>query len=195
MFKVGTVELNYFDHPNNVTYQNERRVEIPLGAYFLSKFPAATEVGCVLPHYGWDKHEIIDLTDTHPKNIRANALHWDYKGKDVFSISTLEHFMTREYANGSNDDSIICLNKIIAEAKNYLVTFPTCYNEFLHGYIKTSSHPRRLLKRINIENHWEVTTEDFVDFEFGHRDFRVPDGVFNNANAIWIVTNLPEFHV
>ncbi len=195
-FKLGSIELPYCYHEHNSSFRNERKVEVPLGAYFLDKFNNDVfEVGCVMPHYGRGEHTIIDLTDNHPRNIKANALHWDYTGKNVLSISTIEHFMTREYGNGSNEDSITCLSKIVTEAKNYLITFPTCYNEFLHQHMKSNAFiPRVMLKRINQnENEWEQYFDfDNVDIEFGHWDGRNPDGKFNNANAEFIVTNLPE---
>lgn len=195
-FKLGQIELEYCFSDFNSSWNNERKVEIPLGKYFLEKFDnQVLEVGCVMPHYGYDKHTIIDLTDVHPKNIKANALHWDYTGLNVLSVSTLEHFMKREYNNGSNEDGIICLNKIVSEAKNFLITFPTCYNEFLHAFVKNNPRiPRVMLKRITQEgNLWEQHFDlNNCDIEFGHRDGRNPDGMFNNANAEFIVTNLPE---
>lgn len=193
-YKIGQLELAYCRATFNKTYGNERATEVPLGEYFLNKFGNdVVECGSVMLYYGWDAHIIIDLTDQHPKIHRINALDCHYNGFDVLCLSTIEHFMKREYNNGSDQDSIIFLNKIVSEARNYLITFPCCYNEFLDEYVKNSNINRVLLKRISKENEW---VQDFdiknMDYPFAHCDGRVPDGKWNNANAIVIITNLSE---
>ena len=193
-FRIGQLELAYCRATCNKAYGNERATEVSLGEYFLNKFGNDTvEVGSVMMYYGWDAHIIVDLTDTHPKVHRVNALDCDYEGFDVLCLSTIEHLIKREYNNGSDQDSITLLNKITSQAKNYLITFPCCYNEFLDEYIKNSNIPRVLLKRISKENEW-VQEFDIknMNYLFGHRDQRSPDGVFNNSNCNVIVTNLPE---
>ncbi len=193
-FKIGQLELGYCRATNNKCWTNERTIEVSLGEYFLNKFGNETvEVGSVMMNYGWDAHIIIDLTDPHPKVHRVNALDCEYDKYNVLCLSTLEHLMKREYNNGSDEDSIILLNKIIKESNNYLITFPCCYNEFLDAYVKESNIPRVLMKRVSWENEW---VQDFdvknMNYPFGHRDSRSPDGVYNNANANIICTNLPE---
>lgn len=193
-YKIGQLELAYCRATHNKCFVNERTIEIGLGEYFINKFGNdVVEVGSVMLYYGYDSHIIIDLTDLHPKVHRINALDCNYKDFDVLCLSTIEHMMKREYSNGSDDDSINFLNKVISEARNYLITFPCCYNKFLDEYVKNSSINRILLKRISEQNEW---VQDFdiknMDYLFGHRDSRVPDGRFNNANALNIVTNLPE---
>lgn len=193
-FKVGKLELNYCYATNNKAWCNERKVEVPLGQWFLQKFGFnVVEVGSVMINYGWDMHIIVDLSDPNPKVLNYNALDCDYNGRDVLSISTAEHMMKREYDNGSDEDSIRFVNMVAEQAKNYLITFPCGYNEFLDTHILNSALPRVILKRINAENEWE---QDFdlrnMNYPFAHCDGRVPDGRWNNANAIVIITNLPE---
>ena len=193
-FKIGQLNLNYCRATYNKSYENERSIEIPLGEYFLKKFNNdVAEVGAVMPYYGWDSHIIVDLTDTHPKSYKKNALECNYDGFNVLSLSTVEHMMKREYNNGSDEDSINFIKIVVKQAENYLITFPCCYNEFLDAYIKESDIPRVLIKRINQGNEW---VQDFdlknMNYLFGHKDGRSPDGVFNNSNCNVIVTNLPE---
>lgn len=193
-FKIGQVELSYCRATNNRAWENERAVEVSLGEWFLHKFGLrSVEVGSVMMNYGWDMHIMLDLSDDHPKVLKYNALDCDYHGCNVLSLSTVEHFMKREYNNGSDEDSITFVKKIMSESDNYLITFPCRYNEFLDEFIQNSDIPRVLLKRVSEDNKW---IQDFdvknMNYIFGHRDQRTPDGVFNNANAIVCVTNLPE---
>lgn len=193
-YKIGQLELAYCRATYNKAYGNERAVEIGLGEYFLNKFGNnVVEVGSVMLYYGWDSHIIVDLTDLHPKVHRVNALDCDYKDFDVLSISTVEHLFKREYNNGSDEDSINLIKMITNQSKNYLITFPIGYNEFLDSYMKSVDLPYVVLKRINKNNEW-IQDDNKSNFNtlFGHRDGRYPDGVWNNANALIVLSNLPE---
>lgn len=194
-FKINDVELRYAREFFNEAYKNERSLEVAIGRYFLSRFGEKTlEVGAVLPYYGNDSHEIIDLADEHPKSKKLNALNFDYKGRDVLSISTIEHMMTKEYGNGSDQDAITFLNKVLTDASNYLITWGVGYNPFLDEYMKTHPEvPRLIMKRINWKNEY-VKHSDSNDFSFpfGHSDRPIPAGFFNNANGVCIITNLKE---
>lgn len=179
----------------NEAFKNERSVEIPLGRYFLQKFNDTLEVGAVLPYYGNDSHTIIDLTDAHPKSQKFNALDYNYINRNVLSISTIEHMMKREYNNGSDEDSINFLKKVVSSAKNYLITWGVSYNEFLDEYIKNHTEiPRFILRRVNQNNEWEIdSNNNNFNYLFGHYDGKhFPVAPFNNANAICVVTNLTE---
>ena len=57
-----TVE-EYIDDPVNTTMINERCIELALGLRYMEKVgnDNLTEVGCVMPHYGYCEHPIIDL--------------------------------------------------------------------------------------------------------------------------------------
>lgn len=195
-FKINDIEFQYCRDAYNKAFENERSVEVSLGRYFLDKFGGnVTEIGAVLPYYGNDNHEIIDLTDEHPKSKKIDGLEYDVTNKNILCISTIEHMYRAEYGNGSDYDSIIFLSKILMFAKNYLITWGIGYNKFLDDYVKNHPEiPRLILKRINSKNEWEVD-QNFNNFEylFGHYDGKhFPVAKFNNANAICIVTNLPE---
>lgn len=190
-FNINNLMFTYCREQYNKAYENERSVEISLGRYFLEKFNDTIEIGAVLPYYGNDSHTIIDLTDEHPKSQKLNALDYDCSGKNILSISTIEHMMKREYNNGSNEDSIIFLNKVISQAKNYLITWAMDYNEFLDYYIRQHSEiPYFILKRVNWNNEWMVEKDRSKVHPFGHSDR--PMLGFNNANAIFVATNLKQ---
>ncbi len=194
-FKINQIQFSYCRNEYNRAFENERSVEIPLGDYFLDKFSnGVLEIGAVMPYYGKDSHCIIDLTDPHPKSIKANALNCDYKNKNILSISSVEHMMKKEYGNGSDMDSIRVLEKILDESANFLITWGIGYNYVLDGFIKNNpSIPRFILKRVSQDNIYLVNRDSFdFSFPFGHSDRPIPQGFFNNANAVCVLTNLPE---
>lgn len=210
-FQINDLSLRYAREMFNDAWSNERSVEVALGRWFLDRFPTpkarqiasgmmqgpglpVLEVGCVMPYYGRATHEIIDLADEHPSSRKVNALDMDYAGRNVLAISTLEHMHTREYSNGSDMDGVTCLTKILTSATNYCITFPTQYNDGLTAYLQANpSVPRIILRRINWKNEY-VVHADRNDFSipFGHSDRPIPDGWWNNANGIVVVTNLKE---
>lgn len=198
-FQINDITLRYERAFFNEAYQNERSVEVALGRWFLSRFSSVDkpvlEVGAVMPYYGVDSHEIIDLADEHPRSKKVNALDYDYAGRNVLSISTIEHMMTKEYGNGSDADSYTFLTKMIGSASNYLVTWAIDYNHHLDAFMRFNRNvPRFILRRTNWKNEWvkQIDSNDFTSSPFGHSDKPIPQGFFNNANAICVATNLPE---
>lgn len=184
-FNIKDLEFDYFHHEYNKTYLNERIVEVPLGMYFIDKFGAEniTEIGAVMPYYNYQCKEVIDMRDPHNMCYRKNAAYnVEYTKKNILSISTIEHFKIGEYKNRTNQDSIICLNKIIEKSSNYLITWALGYNKFLDEYVKNSNIKTLILKRISEKNEW------IVDHSFDHK-YNSP---FNYGNAICVVTNLIE---
>ncbi len=196
-FKVKNVELPYVYHLYNNTWQNERCVEVAFGKYFIDKFGLdIVEVGAVMPYYGYQPNVVVDIGDAMPQTVTANAVTYDgYKGKNLLSISTIEHFMVRECGNTSNNDSITFINRVINEANNYLVTWAVGYNEFLDAFMKQNPQiPRFIIRRNDWFSNWDEDPDNNnFNYPFGHGDKPIPQGFFNNANAVCVVTNLPEF--
>lgn len=193
--KIGSVVLDYCFDEYNSAYNNERKIEVALGKYFIDKYNNdVIEAGTVMRHYNRNFHKMLDLTEIGNGIINCNALEYDYSNSNCLSISTLEHMIKREYNNGTDYDSIICLNKIIKESKNYLITVPQNYNEFLDAALYKSGLQRISLKR-DKDNIWSIESDvDNFNYRFGHRDNRAPDGVWNNSNAFFLITNQSEFY-
>lgn len=193
-FDVGSVTLQYRRAFFNEAYRNERSIEVALGEWYVRRFGGKVlEVGAVLPYYGEVAHDVIDLCDEHPKSRKVNALDQDYTGLNVLSISTIEHMMKKEYDNGSDQDSITFLTKVLTTAPSYCITWGLGYNPHLDAYM--ASHPdipHLIMRRVNWKN--EYAKGDPLDFNvpFGHSDKPIPAGYFNNANAVCVVTNLKE---
>lgn len=197
-FTAGSITLRYSRLYHNEAYANERSVEIALGDWFVRRRSPGNhpviEVGCVLPYYWTTTHEVVDLADEHPASRRANALSLNYVGRDVLSISTVEHMQRAEYQNTSDEDSITFLRKVTAEAGHWLVTWGVGYNPVLDAWVKTSPLQRTFLKRTSWKNTYRQVpeTEDVWSAPFGHSDRPIPEGWFNNANVVVVLTNVPE---
>ena len=91
----------YFDDPVNTTMINERCIELALGLRYMEKVgnDNLTEVGCVMPFYGYCEHPIIDLFEKDEpagdvQNVDAEEC--DFTGRDVLCLSTLEHIGKEE---------------------------------------------------------------------------------------------------
>ncbi len=210
-FTIGSVTLRLAREFFNEAFRNERSLEVVLGRWFLNRFPPSPgpeypietpialpviEVGCVLPYYNAaTSHEVIDLADEHPSSRKINALSMHYSGRNVLSISTIEHMQSKEYGNTSDEDSITFLRRVYVQADNYLVTWGIGYNPTLDAWVKAHPEvPRTFMKRTNWKNEYaQVAESDEVwATQFGHSDRPpIPNG-FNNANVVVVVTNLPE---
>jgi hypothetical protein len=87
----------YFLHRYNLTWSNERAVEVPIVRDLVERFSldgrAVLEVGNVLAHYGPVGHEVLDKFERGPGVINADAA--DFRSQRrydlIVSISTLEH--------------------------------------------------------------------------------------------------------
>jgi hypothetical protein len=186
MFQVGRVELPYSrSRGYNTPALNERTVELPLAQYFIvtGNRQNLLEIGAVTPYHFGSAHVVIDPTDPHAGCVRQDARLVDYRGKEVLSLSTVEHIGNGEFDGGVRDNSAFDLvARIASESPRFLISFPLGYNANLDVSVRTSRLPRVVLGRLNAENEWAVT-ESF-DFCYNHP--------YNNANAVCFVTNVPD---
>ena len=84
----------YIDDPVNTTMINERCIELALGIRYMDAVGhgSLTEIGAVMPHYGYCEHHIIDFfSDDHPAgDVQAvDAETCDFTGRDVLCLSTV----------------------------------------------------------------------------------------------------------
>jgi hypothetical protein len=216
-FTAGSVSLRYAREYHNEAYQNERSIEVALGRWFLSRFPAppnglvsmtpphapvsaVIEVGCVMPYYTDARdirHDVTDLTDPHSASRKVDALKLDYAGRNVLCISTIEHLNGHEFGNQSDEDGITLLKRITSQASAYLVTWGIGYNPVLDAWVKAqpqSAAPRTFMRRTNWKNEYQQEPESDALWatQFGHSDRPPIPGGFNNANCVVLVTNVPE---
>ena len=184
-FKIGSLTFDYYRKDGyNSPHLNDRTIELPLFEYFKNKFNDIIEIGAVSPYYFESMHKIIDLYDNYTLCIRQDATKLDYVDLNVISISTFEHIGKGDFDNTINHDNAFnLLNKIIKQAKNYLITFPIGYHKEFDNLVKNSSIKKIVMKRVNQENEWQYDGENF-DFKFA---WPFPWG---NGNCI--ITNIQE---
>ena len=212
--KIGNVNLQLYKTPNsyNAAATNERTIEIPLGFYFKDYFKNdIIEIGAVTPYYHNCQHEVYDLYDSYKKCIRKDFSTCDdfYKNKNILSISTVEHIGFDNYSNQHGkypverwDGGFIILQKIISSCNNYLLTIPIGYNPVLDHKILQSDISHLICKRTNRQNDWEQDLENNINYAYGRNNhiallqkfgYTYNKAIFNNANAICIITNLKDF--
>lgn len=87
--------LAYFRHRYNLTWANERALEVPVGRAFLDGTDPGQclEVGNVLSHYAPVRHAVLDKFETASGVVNEDILTWN-PGRTferILSISTFEH--------------------------------------------------------------------------------------------------------
>ena len=185
----------YFYHRYNVTWRNERCVEVPIVYELLEANNGGKilEVGNVLSHYFRVQHEVVDKYERSLGVINQDIVDFHpAKTYDlILSISTFEHIGWDElYAGwdkGPRDPMKILraienLIGLLAEDGVMIVTFPIGYNprlDRLLGDCRIPFHSFFCLKRISKDNSWEeVGWNDVRDAKFG--------SPFPNANGLII---------
>lgn len=194
LFKKNTYEFNgstysYFYHWYNVTFRNERCVEIPIAKKYIEKYASneVFEVGNVLSHYLNTSHTVLDKYEDSKNTIREDIV--DYKSARkydfVVSISTLEHVGWDEDVR-SPKKFLKAIDKVIAITKedgDFLITMPMGWSSYVDDFIKKGkfgNYKISFLKRISSDNRWvQVDRKDIVD--------SVYNKPFPNANALIVI--------
>lgn len=155
-------KFNYFHHPYNTTWSNERRIEIPLIKHFMTNSePNKTlELGNVMSHYIDSTHDIVDEyeSDSRIKNIDIMKFKPKKKYDLIFSISTLEHIGV----DGEKDPSkalktLQHLKTLLSKNGKLIFTIPIGYNKMLDEAIKKDKYLLTniyYLKRVTGDNRW-----------------------------------------
>ncbi len=140
-YKFNGTWYEYFSHDSNCghpgTKRTERTVELALADYWLRDVTDVYEVGAVTPYYWSDRvKEIIDPADGHPRvTSRTSLFDHDFTGKNVLSISTVEHVGTGDYGIAERKNPVDAITKIIIESTNCLITAPLGWNKTLDQYL------------------------------------------------------------
>ena len=175
----------YFDDPVNTTMNNERCIELALGLRYVEKVGHSnlTEVGAVMPHYGYCEHKIVDLfSEDCPAGVIENvyAEECDFTGQDVLCLSTVEHIGKKDYDNPDIDaeKAIRILDKITNESSSYFITWGTRYHNELDAYVKNNLDKYDWFGYIKREEKlWEYTGTDMAVWD---QEFDTP---FRYANG------------
>lgn len=199
-FKIGELELDYYrGWRGNREASNERAPEAALGKWFLNKYLPSTiaEMGAVLPYYVDEiNHIVVDPYDNWIGCQKIDGALYDYKNKNVISLSSLEHVGFDEgYERKENNKAIKLLEKIVNEADNYLIEWGIGQHPILDEYVQNSNHLKyKIMVRENfrgIINNWkEDNNKDNFYLPYGSVDMGVD--FYGNSLALVVVSNIPE---
>jgi len=183
--KVTLYYGNWGDY--NCPDSNERRAELPLGAWFINQCEGdIIEIGEVMPYHLKDiKHICYDYHPHREETIQKDAMSIDYTDKNILTISTIEHVGFGDYGLEKIDGQALELLKMIIDnAKNYMITFPVGYNKDFEKDIVDSGMDYILLER-NDNNFWK---------QVDHKDFSIYNynSPYGSGNAICVFTNLAK---
>jgi len=174
MFKFNGIDYEYFDHPGNQTYANERRVELPIAFAFVEKYKDILEIGNVTRHYRREwKHDVVDLNENPAWPIwNKDVLTFDPPRKYLatLSVSTIEH-------TENPDLAVIRITKF---APKYLITFPIGHDA---DSVLGLDYPMYFMVRTTEDNQWEQTMDKEAIKKY---EYNKP---FPYGNAVVIITN------
>ena len=168
-FRFRGADCNYFYHPYNLAWRNERTVEIPIARGFLAAHEGQEilEVGNVLSHYLPVTHDILDKYEVADGVISEDVLCFaPRKQYDlIISISTLEHIGYDEDPKdpGKVINAVENLAGLLAPGGVMMATVPLGYNPEFDRLLKQREIPFSdvfALRRVPGKNKWVET-----DFE------------------------------
>lgn len=192
-------DLKPFCHIYNLTWFNERQVELAVALDFLqgkSRNSFGLEVGNVLAHYDIGGHRVVDLNE--PPSLLQRAMEWPYKNGDVFeiegqydwiiAISTLEHVYEGVDPTGP-ERAMMHLRQQLRPGGHMLVTVPSGLNATLDAALEynrvrassVSTFTRLADPRVDLMmgNTWEQSATPVLDMPYG--------GMSEWADAVWIL--------
>ncbi len=178
-------QYDYFYHRYNMTWDNERCVELPVVWNEVEKFnnKSILEVGNVLSHYFDVDHSIVDKYEVANNVINQDIIEFSAEAKYdlIVSISTIEHIGWDESPRhvGKILTAIEKLKKMLRRDGKILITLPVGYNGYMDSMIfdeKLCFDELYFLIRIN-QDHWiEVDRENIRGTEYG-KPFRGANGL------------------
>jgi SAM-dependent methyltransferase len=146
-FTFQSARYTYFLHGYNLTWCNERAVEIPIVRQAVVGAPGARllEVGNVLSHYFAADHEVLDKFEKGPsiRNEDVISFRQAQRYDLIVSISTLEHVGWDEAPLDPTKivQAIDNLSAHLAPGGRLLVTLPLGYNPPMDAQIAAGTLP------------------------------------------------------
>lgn len=177
----------YFYHLYNITWKNERAIEIAVAQDFLATHPSTStlEVGNVLSWYGSRHHDVLDKYETTDGVINEDVVDFDpgHLYDVIIAVSTLEHVGWDEQPRDQTKvlRAIEHLKQLLAPRGSMLITVPLGHNPGIDGALREGTlHFTRscFMKRVG-RTRWHEATWD----EVKALDFPSP---YRGAKAIMI---------
>jgi hypothetical protein len=154
--KLETNEDLYYS-PYNVTWKNERCVELALAFRWLELHQNIVEIGAVMPYYDENpytpdvekiifNHDVIDPYDERA-TIPDFMENHDLSNKNVLAVSTIEHIGTTDYDGSGERQKVYdadlapqALQQILNQSDSCFVTLPIGYNSGLDAWLEKNLH-------------------------------------------------------
>ena len=181
--------LPLFYHRYNMTWANERAVEVPVAGEFLRRFAGkrVLEVGNVTPHYLDTGHTVLDKFERGPGIINEDIAGFapGERFDLILSVSTFEHIGYDDEANGESGEkisqAITTCRGLLTLGGQLVLTLPLGYNPALDRMIadgQLGSERATFLKRTGRLAWQTVDAEAALASEYGRP--------FPYANAVMI---------
>jgi SAM-dependent methyltransferase len=165
-FRFSGREYRYCFDTYNLACRNERTVEIPIAARFLSEHAGrdVLEVGNVLSHYMNVSHDVLDRYEVARGVVNEDAADFD-PGREydaIISVSTLEHIGTYEDPPdpGRAAAAVTNLVRLLKPGGELLATFPVGLNPAFEALLDTGEirfDELHAMRRVGPGNTWEQT--------------------------------------
>lgn len=171
-------KYRYFYDLFNVTFRNERAIEIPIVMEYVKQHRGKDilEVGNVLSHYYDFEHTVVDKYDVKPWCIHRDILNYfpNKKFDLVVSVSTLEHVGWDENPRDGRKGlaAITHLQNLLKPGGVMAITVPVGYNPILDTFIISRFHfpfmRKYFMKRVSKKNRWiQVDDTDLKSTQYG----------------------------
>lgn len=197
-FTFGNSQYEYLYNDYNMTWGNERTVEVPIiwRAVNLESHENVLEVGNVLSHYFHVHHLVIDKYEKMAGLINEDIVDFNpqRKFKLIVSISTLEHVGWDERPREVRKPlrAIRRMRSLCQPGGRIYFTVPIGSNPYIDELIGNGFQGElssmRFLRRINFENEWVESNRDYAQKlhygEFSYSSKKFPP--FPYANAIMV---------
>ncbi|MEE9379263.1 MAG: hypothetical protein V3V33_14665 [Candidatus Lokiarchaeia archaeon] len=163
-FRFNNKKYNYFYHKYNITWNNERAIELPIIWKIVKKYENKNilEVGNVLSHFFDFQHDIVDKYEIADGVINQDIVDYNPLNKYdlIVTISTLEHVGWDETPREPLKilRAIENLKSLINENGKIIITLPKGHSPMLDNLLKENRikfSEQYFFKRISRSNKWK----------------------------------------
>lgn len=184
-FGYGGGRFQYFEHPYNRTWLNERALEIPIVRAEMQKHTPqdVLEIGNVTSHYFRFGHTVVDKYETRIGVLQQDVVDLEL-GRTfplIISISTIEHVGWDETPRvpGKHRTALEVLRRHLSPGGKIVITFALGYNPDLDEDLYAGQldfDQVYYFKRLTLEN-WQESTLEEVRGAAYNNPFRAGNGL------------------
>lgn len=176
-FKFQGNNYKYFYHKYSITWNNERSIEIPIILKIFKNYKdkKILEIGNVLSHFFYVKHDIVDKYEKGNEVINQDVVDFKpFKKYDlIISISTLEHVGWDEIPHEPFKilRAIENLKNLLNQGGKMVITLPIGHSPVLDNLLSTNQlnfSKKYHMKRKSKSNRWkEVSWNKISNIKYG----------------------------